>query len=81
MEISTLTRIGRMGEDGVRPVEVRILFKDPEGDPCKASGELALKAMLSPGPYGGYAKRPLIDRIPRLDPSIPITLVYGDRDW
>ena len=37
--------------------------------------------MLSPGPYGGYAKRPLIDRIPLLDPSIPITFIYGDRDW
>lgn len=42
MEISTLTRVGRVGENGLRPVEVRIIFADPEGDPCKASGELLL---------------------------------------
>jgi len=44
----------------------------------QASGELALQAMLSPG---AFAKRPLIDRIPNLEPSIPITFIYGDRDW
>mmetsp|Transcript_98105 Transcript_98105/g.280791 ORF Transcript_98105/g.280791 Transcript_98105/m.280791 type:complete len:169 (-) Transcript_98105:87-593(-) len=44
----------------------------------QASGELALQAMLSPG---AFAKRPLIDRIPELNPKIPITFIYGDRDW
>ena len=42
MEISTLTRVGRFDEAGVRPVEVRVLFQDAEGDPCKATGELTL---------------------------------------
>ena len=50
MEISTLTRVGRMSEDGLRPVEVRILFKDPEGDPCKASGNLELTIMRAGEP-------------------------------
>ena len=50
MEISTLTRVGRMNEDGLRPVEVRILFKDPTGDPCKATGELELSIMRAGEP-------------------------------
>lgn len=42
MDMSSLTRVGRVGPDGRRPIEVRLLFKDPDGDPCKASGELIL---------------------------------------
>lgn len=42
----------------------------------QASGELALQAMLSPG---AFAKRPLIDRIPQLDPKIPITVRSNQR--
>lgn len=42
MEMSSLTRVGRIDSEGNRPIEVRLMFKDPDGDPCKASGELLL---------------------------------------
>jgi len=72
--------VSRRFEESVtnKPEFAEYMYQHWQG---KASGELALQAMLSPGPYGGYAKRPLIDRIPALEPNIPITFIYGDRDW
>lgn len=43
MEVSSLTRIGRPEQNGIRPVEVRVRFQDSAGDTCKAAGELKLK--------------------------------------
>lgn len=43
MEITKITRIGRPDAAGIRPIEVRVLFEDPDGDPSKASGELRLR--------------------------------------
>ncbi|XP_051812395.1 1-acylglycerol-3-phosphate O-acyltransferase ABHD5 isoform X3 [Acanthochromis polyacanthus] len=40
------------------------------------SGETAFKNMT--GPYG-WAKRPMLHRIDRLHPDIPITIIYGSR--
>lgn len=40
------------------------------------SGEYAVPAMLS---SGGFGRKPLTDRIEGL--KIPVTFVYGDRDW
>lgn len=65
MEISTLTRVGRVGEDGVRPVEVRIRFEDQDGDPCKASGELTLTIVRAGEP--GDPERRTIDLV---DPDL-----------
>lgn len=38
MDVSTLSRVGRVGEDGLRPVEVRLQFLDVDGHPTKATG-------------------------------------------
>lgn len=43
MEISDLTRVGREGDDGVRPLEVRVCFQDAEGDLTKAAGTLRVE--------------------------------------
>ena len=43
MWISDITRVGRAGPDGVRPLEVRICFEDRDGDRTKASGELEIR--------------------------------------
>lgn len=40
------------------------------------SGEAAFKNMTLPD---GWAKRPMLHRIDRLHPDIPITLIYGSR--
>jgi hypothetical protein len=40
MQISELTRVGRPDADGIRPLEVRIIFTDVDGDPTKACGML-----------------------------------------
>ena len=47
-------------------------------DGAVAGGEKVLSALLLPG---AYAKRPLCDRVPNLDPSVPISFIYGSRDW
>lgn len=44
----------------------------------RGSGEHALSEVLSPG---AYAKSPLCDRLPRLDPAINVAFVYGEHDW
>lgn len=41
-----------------------------------ASGEYSLCTVLE---SGAYARRPLIDRLHQL--TIPVALLYGDRDW
>ena len=32
MDVSTLSRVSRVGEDGLRPVKVRLQFLDVDGD-------------------------------------------------
>jgi len=43
-----------------------------------ASGENSLNRILLPG---AFARNPLMDRIPKLTVSNPITIVYGEKDW
>ena len=40
MQISDLTRVGRAGDDGRRPLEVRVRFIDADGDTTKGCGTL-----------------------------------------
>ena len=47
MEISDLTRVGREGSEGVRPLEVRVCFQDAEGDLTKAAGTLRVEIARS----------------------------------
>lgn len=42
------------------------------------SGESAFHAMMQ---HFGWAKNPIIRRIDKLSPEIPITLLYGSRSW
>lgn len=42
MQISELTRVGRPDANGVRSLEVRVLFTDVDGDPTKACGTLEI---------------------------------------
>lgn len=42
MQITDITRVGRADAAGVRPIEVRIRFQDPDGDSTKALGLLDL---------------------------------------
>ncbi|KAF6779323.1 hypothetical protein AHF37_01421 [Paragonimus kellicotti] len=44
----------------------------------KANGELGFKAMCS---TIGWAQNPMINRIDQLDPSVPITFIFGSRSW
>jgi len=43
MWISDITRVGRPDADGLRLLEVRVCFEDPEGDPAKACGTLEIR--------------------------------------
>ena len=40
MQISDLTRVGRSGDEGRRPLEVRVRFIDADGDSSKGCGTL-----------------------------------------
>lgn len=42
------------------------------------SGESGFHSMMS---GFGWAKNPLVRRIHKLDPNLPITLLYGSRSW
>ena len=42
------------------------------------SGERALSQLLLPF---AWARKPLCERIPKLNKSIPIRFIYGDTDW
>lgn len=42
------------------------------------SGERALSRVLKPG---AWAHSPLRHRLPKIDPSIPVHFIFGDRDW
>uniref|UniRef100_A0A914XLM6 1-acylglycerol-3-phosphate O-acyltransferase ABHD5 n=1 Tax=Plectus sambesii TaxID=2011161 RepID=A0A914XLM6_9BILA len=42
------------------------------------SGEIAFKTMTIPF---GWAKRPMIDRLPKLHPSVPMTFIFGGKSW
>ena len=42
MQITDITRVGRADAAGIRPIEVRIRFQDPDGDASKALGILDL---------------------------------------
>ncbi len=43
MWISDITRVGRPDDDGLRRLEVRVCFEDPEGDPAKGCGMLEIR--------------------------------------
>ncbi len=43
MWISDITRVGRPDADGLRLLEVRVCFEDPDGDPAKACGTLEIR--------------------------------------
>jgi hypothetical protein len=43
MWISDITRVGRPDADGLRLLEVRVCFEDPDGDPAKACGMLEIR--------------------------------------
>lgn len=42
------------------------------------SGERALSQLLKPG---AWAFSPLLHRLPKIDQSIPVYFLFGDRDW
>lgn len=42
------------------------------------SGESAFHAMMQ---HFGWAKNPIVRRMDKLSPDIPITLLYGSRSW
>lgn len=42
------------------------------------SGERALSRVLKPG---AWAHSPLMHRLPKVDKSIPVHFIFGDRDW
>ncbi len=42
------------------------------------SGESAFKSMMT---SFGWAKFPMVKRVTEIDPSIPMTMVYGSRSW
>lgn len=42
------------------------------------SGEAGFKSITG---HLGYAQRPMLNRIVDLDPSIPVTFIYGARSW
>lgn len=42
------------------------------------SGERALSRVLKPG---AWAHSPLKHRLPKIDPSVPVHFIFGDRDW
>lgn len=44
----------------------------------KGSGERALSRVLKPG---AWAHSPLKHRLPKVDPSVPVHFMFGDRDW
>lgn len=46
--------------------------------PVPPSGEVGFRAMSE---SLGWAKRPMLDRIHLLPPSMPITMLYGSRSW
>ena len=54
------------------------LYQEGDFNNGAPGGERVLSALLHPG---AYAKRPLASRIPALEEGIPITFIYGDRDW
>jgi hypothetical protein len=43
MWISDITRVGRPDADGLRLLEVRVCFEDPDGDSAKACGTLEIR--------------------------------------
>jgi hypothetical protein len=43
MWISDITRVGRPDADGLRRLEVRVCFEDPDGDSAKACGTLEIR--------------------------------------
>ncbi|CAN0390481.1 unnamed protein product [Pylaiella littoralis] len=44
----------------------------------QGSGERALSRLLKPG---AWAISPLKHRLPKVDPSVPVHFIFGDRDW
>lgn len=58
MRISDLTRVGRPGEDGRRPLEVRVHFTDADGDSSKGCGTLEVAVSRE-----GENDDPVIERI------------------
>jgi hypothetical protein len=58
MQISDLTRVGRPGDDGRRPLEVRVHFTDADGDSSKGCGTLEVAVTRE-----GERDDPVIERI------------------
>ena len=58
MRISDLTRVGRPGDDGRRPLEVRVHFTDADGDTSKGCGSLEIAVSRE-----GENDEPVVERI------------------
>ena len=43
-----------------------------------SSGEAAFRSLMS---GFAWAKRPMFDRLCGMDPSVPVTAVYGGKSW
>jgi pimeloyl-ACP methyl ester carboxylesterase len=65
----TTGRLGLDGEEGKEFADYMYAISVQKG-----SGEYALASLLSPG---AWAKRPLAKRLNQIDPTIPITAIYG----
>ena len=50
----------------------------PPSLPSIPSGEVGFRAMSE---SLGWAKRPMLQRVHLLPPSMPLTLLYGSRSW
>jgi hypothetical protein len=77
MQISELTRVGRPDADGIRPLEVRILFTDVDGDPTKACGTLEIAVSREAENDEAVIERlPLDDRETSMAYFEPVTGCY-----
>lgn len=69
MRIVDLTRVGRPDADGVRPIEVRILFEDAGGLPVRACGDLVVSIRRANEPDD-----PVVVEIDLEDPTVSLDM-------